>query len=524
MASAPVDNSWKVDRHFDYESVNFYYTNKIKAFPTPDIHNLPNESFASLMELGTHLRNIVGVLGLTMPKCDVSNMYLWSQFLEETSPEKRYNAWKFREYVFGCAMLFLAQYVPNVQRTDATRGQPSIQILDTANPRIIPPAYEMKDHSFTIVGSSELTSDIDITIQGPHASFLISVIEDLFLYLTTNEGIPMRCWDVEFYGDFKLLPSLFVNFSKFNNPQRLLLLKYALASYFRSTHHESAAQVHPNVQFLVKHCLKLLSTPKMEIDSMYNQVVENALAITPKVLDREAFYKDLMFIESDSKLIKYFKNMEGVIVSDNTNLAKKGQDLGNFGFNLFYALARANLNRAESYVLPSTAVQVVEFEQKKVGKSTLGLPETWFSSNARIGIDKFGYLLSAIEQLGYLEHYHPRETECSKKGIKYFGRYVRALIQAGLLPEKSAFTSAYIDLNAYRSKKEANAICGYNVHELLEGILSFVTVNANQGSRLTRKNGARNVTRNLAQKAPLRRTNGARNLGVMARATRRLRR
>jgi hypothetical protein len=68
---------------------------------------------------------------------------------------------------------------------------------------------------------------------------------------------------------------------------------------------------------------------------------------------------------------------------------------------------------------------------------TDAIPDTWFSSNARIGIDSFGYIISAIEQLGYLEHYHPDDIECNKKGIKYFGRLIRALVQSGLLPETS---------------------------------------------------------------------------------------
>jgi hypothetical protein len=99
--------------------------------------------------------------------------------------------------------------------------------------------------------------------------------------------------------------------------------------------------------------------------------------------------------------------------------------------------------------VPSTAVHVVEFEQKKGGMFTDSLPESWLSSNARIGIDRFGFIISAIEQLGYLEHYHPEDVTCEKKGIKYFGRLIRALVQAELLPETSTLVSDSVQLNIF---------------------------------------------------------------------------
>jgi hypothetical protein len=153
---------------------------------------------------------------------------------------------------------------------------------------------------------------------------------------------------------------------------------------------------------------------------------------------------------------------------------------------MFSTLAHANIHRAESYVLPSTAIHVVEFEQKRIGTSTLGLPDSWFASNARVGIDSFGFLLSAIEQLGYLEHYHySSDVECNKKGIKYFGRYVRALVQGGLLEDASPFTNAYKELNTFRSIKDPYAVCKYNIHELLSDILTRIGGVEGGGKRRT---------------------------------------
>jgi hypothetical protein len=50
---------WKIDRHFDYDSVNFYYANKIAAFHTENIQNLPTLAFNTIDKLGEHLRTVV---------------------------------------------------------------------------------------------------------------------------------------------------------------------------------------------------------------------------------------------------------------------------------------------------------------------------------------------------------------------------------------------------------------------------------------------------------------------------------
>jgi len=462
---------WMVNRSFDYDSVNLYYTHKITAFPTSDLLNLPAETFTTINDLGKHLRNTAATIGLELPACNVSDMYTWGNFISNLPSDKQYNAWKYREYVFGCTMLFVAGYVSDTEKDHLMIG--------SSEPRILHSDFKISDYSFSIVGSSTLTSDIDITIQGPHAAFLISVIEDLFIILTTDEGIPIRCWDVEFYGDFKLLQSMFVNFSKFRTAHKMLLLSYALVSYYRSTHQvaNSPPTIHPNVEFLVRTCLKMLGTPDEKMDNAYKGIVNDSYKVWRTTaplgrLNREKFYSYLGSVENDSSLIQRMINMNGIAMSDNTAMRENGIDVEGLAFTLFYNVGHGNIHRAESYVLPSTAVHVVEFEQKKAGASTLGLPETWFSSNARIGIDKFGYLLSAIEQLGYLEHYHPSGTTCNKKGIKYFGRYVRALVLAGLLPEDSQFTTIYKQLNVYRSKADTPAVCDVDIPKMLEKILN----------------------------------------------------
>ena len=459
----------KVGRHFDYDSVNLYYMSKIKSFPTatPDLV-LPKQIFKSVDVLCAHLRDVAIEHDIPINTCTT-----WSEYMASLPSDKQAYVWKYREYVFACAMLFIGSFF-SVKHED-------VSFLEGIH-RKVPSDFDIKNHSFTIVGSSKLTSDIDITIEGPRASILISIIEDLFIYMTEKEQIPIRCWDVEFYGDFHILQSMFVNMSKFKSLARIPLLKFALMSYFRSTGQGAASSpsISPSVEFLVRKCLALINDSK-QVYAVFVQNAYNAWQTEAPggVLNRAEFYKQLGAIEEDSILISAFlKHLEGATATESNNVALEetsGIAAEMIAYRTFNALMIANLHRAESYVLPSTAIHVVEMEQKRIGRGEGGLPESWFANNARIGIDEFGYLLSAIEQLGYLEHYHPSNVACDKKGIKYFGRYVRALLNAGLLTAESPFIPVSQELNAYRSSDDPSVVCKHNVHVQLRNILQSLS-------------------------------------------------
>jgi hypothetical protein len=476
----------KINRSFTYDSVNEYYKYKIALMNPAASLVLPqvdgNPIYTSLDALCSHLVEVAKTHGIPLDACgsDV-NTYTWGEYISAHPVPKQDEIWKFREYVFACSVLFVGALT---QRVPENR---SFQILESgqAPARYAPSDFAIQEHTFTIVGSAERTSDIDITIQGPCASFLISILEDAYLYMTEAEGVPVRCWDVEFYGDFKILQSVFVNMARFMPHQRLMVLKYAVMSYFRSTH-QHARGVTPVLSrvaaFFINSCLTSIKTsvPQKPLSEFVQTVYDEWVTAAPDGhLQREQFYKELQTVEYNSKLVKpYMKTRQedGKIVSNNAAMAgNMGRDEpAAIAFALFYGIMKGNVHRAESYIVPSTAVHVVEFEQKKGGMYTDVLPEAWLSSNARIGIDAFGFIISAIEQLGYLEHYHPSDVECSKKGVKYFGRFVRALVQAGLLPETTEFVDTYRQLNAFRSSKAPGAVCGFNIHAQLDSIYTAV--------------------------------------------------
>jgi hypothetical protein len=300
---------------------------------------------------------------------------------------------------------------------------------------------------------------------GPYSTFLISILEDIFYRLTNQNGIPLRCWDIEFYGDYHVLDSLYINVAKFDTSARIKMLTFAYISYFRSTH---ATTVSPLARQLGVIFLERLSSP-LSVDLVIARALHewNDTAKDGK-LDRELFYKLSQKAEEIMTLLKpSLRTTRSKKVASN-NRRTFSQDNHPYAVELFELFSLSNVHRAESYVVPSTAVHIVDLEQKSEVLDTDDIPTSWISSNVRVGVDAFAYIVSAIEQIGYLNYYHPSGTSCNKKGIKYWGRLVRALKQASLLSSKYLSQSAE-DLNAYRKSKEG-VDCVYNIHELIKRV------------------------------------------------------
>ena len=121
--------------------------------------------------------------------------------------------------------------------------------------------------------------------------------------------------------------------------------------------------------------------------------------------------------------------------------------------------------------------------QKGASKAAGAPPSSWFSTNTRIGTDIFTLMLSAIEQLGYLLHYL-HGTAFTKEGSKYVGRYVKSLVDSGLLTgaDANTFLDASRRLNAFRgtSKNIPNNVDLQDMTGMLDEINSILTTGASR--------------------------------------------
>jgi hypothetical protein len=423
-----------LDIQFTYTSINSYYTAKLKAL-SKKAHKLPHTVFTNLKDFAHHLLTVKNSM-----KIDVPHRFDWSTTVTE-------DLWVFREYAFCSTMLFLRNHIHATNRS-------------------IPETLNTHKNTFTVIGSQFLTSDIDVTVQGPYSAVLISILEDIFELLTNKYDLPMLSMDIQFYGDFRILSKLYVNTALFSVEQRYAMLKYAYISYFRSLN-----QVKKDYTLTpLARRLGYIYLVKMKGQRTLKSILEEAYAEWTQVapyghLDRELFYKELQKAETESLVLA-----EG---------AKDAKDDGYLADDLFFTLARGNIHRKDSYILPSTSVHIVELEQVQDDTGSCAIEKRWFTTHACIGLDEFAYMASAIEQCGYLEHYHPGSVQCNKKGVKYFGRMVRALLHADLLD--TTFLPIYKNLNMYR--KLEDGVCHYNIHTLLRKVQKALGIVMNKTRR-----------------------------------------
>lgn len=267
--------------------------------------------------------------------------------------------------------------------------------------RQFPSGFNIGDYVFFSFGSSKVTSDIDVTIEGPHASFLIACLEDAWLVLT---GKGSRVWDVEYYGDFlmfhdvKTASDIFLNSRRFE-PYKERIMPYVGVSILRNGVDLNSPEIDA---FIAAH--PTLASPgwKEKAKQLYESV---------KNLDyqsmRGQYYKALQRAESyrDSKM-----------ETENQR-----------HFETFLALAHANMFRSENYILPSTVIHVVRDIQAKSPKPDTKSCEIYQVKLASCALGKFTYLASALEQLGYRLRFKGEPA----KEQKYQERLDNALEKSG---------------------------------------------------------------------------------------------
>jgi len=487
-----------VGRKFNYESVKEYYDAKMAIFPdvpTPVLHDL--HTF-SLEDLTGHFKVVANSIDLN--RLIPAGSKSWEQIITDLSQCAQQTLWKFRDYVFSVTMIWVGQFLSNnVNYKTNADGKAYIDIISDL-PRFKPEKIELENNEFTVIGSQKVTSDIDVTVQGPGAYFIIMILEDLFTKFT-DAGVSIRRMDLEFYTDFRIAQKAYVNVNKFSIDEKVKILKYAYISYFRSTH---TTELSPLATVLGNKFLGGLGDP-VSLDAVIADAKAEWLSEAPDgVLDREKFYEKAKQIDDKTKKVYHLfisQKWQG-IAAKVVSLAKQKRASfaeivpevlqSRLAIDLFFLICKANIHRAESYILPSTAVHVVDIEQLQDKREVNSNMSSYFGITPLTGVEKFTYIASAIEQLGYLEHYHPSGQICSIKGIKYVGRMIRALINAGLLTGNEYFsyqlkgstitdsyTEIYNKLNSLR--KLGASACDINIKDLDEALVdkleSIVTEN-----------------------------------------------
>lgn len=349
---------------FDPEQILKYYESKRRTHSTTGFGDLIlDDSSAARSEIIMALQQ-------------VDPNFSWHDIKQYTVDEQK-EFWTLREWLF-CQVLVLAYL--NFKEGNVSRPPPN--------------GFKPEAYTFALFGSVKPTSDIDVSVEGPLASYLIAVLEDLWLSATEN---PCSRWDIEFYGDFSMVldekkQSTFLNSREFNSAADKIL-PYVGASILRNAETLDFPELnefiaaHPEVPALTQSPWKEEAYKLMEsISSMtYDQ-------------QRENYYKYLGEAEK-------IRNSTAIVSKD-------------VALKVFLAMCQANLYRSENYILPSTVIHVVRDIQAKAPQPNRNDPRCglYHATLSSCAVGRFAYLASAMEQLGYMKRFSYDPDKVKKYG------------------------------------------------------------------------------------------------------------
>jgi hypothetical protein len=321
-----------------------------------------------------------------------------------------------------------------------------------------------------IWGSINVTSDIDIGFQYadiiriPGAiSHVVSIFEDVFLQLTGKNTLS---FDIEPYADMMYMDytnensvsisKFYCNSTDFTVDDLITYLMPAIGASVIRNYIQSQIDLNmvkdirrhkgdvvdettlsklnadiANFKFAFSE-MKILSESFSDFKTILNNTSWNAEAIiiakeymeNPYNKSRETYYTKVG--EAEKILADNF----AVLLSETSTIPDKQIRL-----NLMKAIAIALNYRAESYVSPSTVshiVRVLQANEKLDSKSQCEEPK-YPKSKAQCVLGKVGYIMSIIEQAGYLMRFRLTYCEnnnpekCKKKVDKYLPRLYNGL-------------------------------------------------------------------------------------------------
>ena len=350
---------------FTIESIQAHLAKKLSA-------NTANKTTVSDIEINNLQRlreDIQMQISLFIPKG-----FQWHD-IQKYSLEEQKKIWTTRELILAYFLIYLL------------KAQTSGLIKRQA-----PPGFDITDYTLNMFGSNKPTSDIDISVEGPKASYLIAIFEDTWVEVI---GSPPGQLDIELYGDFLMVMDdtnkpAFLNSREFND-SATEILPYVGASILRNT---STLDFQLLNQFIVNY---------PEVPELQNaQWKINA----EKLISEAGAYNSTGYREAYYKLLGEAEDLK--VAALNSNETQKQRHL-----KIFLLLCKANIYRSENYILPSTVIYVVRDIQAKSPGAEKSQCSPYHARLASCALGPFTYLCSAMEQIGYMERfaYDPSKVE-----------------------------------------------------------------------------------------------------------------
>jgi hypothetical protein len=325
---------------------------------------------------------------------------------------------------------------------------------------------ELKNFKMGIFGTMSPTSDIDIgiqysgnTLKTPALAYIVSRFENLFLIFTKHSSLD---YDIETYADMMTIPSVDENFKdqdyfyldsgSFNESNYIAMLPFAYNSILRNLY-LAGGEI----------------TENTTLGDIVNTFLSDNKDIQDKIVDEK------IFDESKKTVNTFFSldyNTQRYEYYTKVDVAEKmkfgfGQKIYNLDpseiSSLMGLIGDALTYRMESYTCAPTVIHVVRTMQASPDKYKTNTPDCIDKPKLKpfCVIGKFGYLLSILEQIGYMHRFylsycegsHADPAKCSKKQEKYKKRLDDAIAKYEFLRESSASVDVSADLISGGRKK-----------------------------------------------------------------------
>jgi hypothetical protein len=306
---------------------------------------------------------------------------------------------------------------------------------------------ELPHFKIGIFGSITPTSDIDVGIQysgdtliKPALSYIVSRFENLFLLFT---GFSSLDFDIETYADMMTIPNkndmsrdyFYLDSNNFTKKEFDQMLKCAANSVLRNiflAYKDLNLPIKKDTHF-EKDIMKF---SKSNFKNDFSPILK---LIKPDWL-KDSVNEIYNFINTDynNQRYEYYKRVE--IAEDlKFKYLKKGHLTTHEICEIMIAIGESLTYRIESYTCAPTVIHVVRILQasKKTAEKYKTIIPTTYCKGKIIHLDPFctigyyGYILSIIEQIGYMYRFHltyckTNIKKCKKKREKYLKRYDNA--------------------------------------------------------------------------------------------------
>jgi len=377
--------------------------------------------------------------------------------------------WICRTYLFYLVFIFEVKILKKKDLyNDVYQGE-EISLLFPFREDII---EELDNYKMGIFGSLTPTSDIDIgihysgtTMKEPSLDYIISRFESLFLILTEKNTLQ---YDIEAYADMFTLPNkdtetkeqypdyYYLDATKLNDENFKKLLDSAFCSIARNAiiaHKDVCDDSTIQLEKIVELPKTLEYTPFDILDKYISSNYISQDELNEKFKNALEKVNEYLDMDYNTARKKYY---EKVKIAETLKLEKTGtENIRNLGSDdicdILYAIGESNTYRMESYICIPTIVHIVRIFQalknntEQLEKYKTSTPQA-FCDNKIQNLDpyctvgKYGYILSMLEQIGYLyrfdleycnrekpchmkEEHEVNEEKCNKKLNKYKERY-----------------------------------------------------------------------------------------------------